>query len=208
VTVTMALPSSALADAHAGAFNAEVYAARMPKEIGGFTLTRTWYEQESGIPVVEAGAYATPGSDEAVLGVWIAPIAHNHDPAACWLSRGLEPDILTIKAYRMAGGETLNLSTGFYSDGITDSIVLNAICTAQSCSQFQSASPGHRFGIVYLNEQLGSLAGSAQHPVSIMVRIDHAHANDSKAATQQLLSAEAQRFLAGFDPKSLSRAFQ
>jgi hypothetical protein len=40
------------------------------------------------------------------------------------------------------------------------------------------------------------------------VRIDRLHGNDSKAATQQLLSDEAQKFLAGFDPTSLSRAFQ
>jgi exosortase J len=208
VMATLALPSSALTYARAGTFDPESYAARMPKQIGSFALGRTWYEQQSGTPVVEAGAYSIPGSDEITLGVWIARLSHIHDPAACWLARGLEPDSLTVKPYRLASGETLNLSTGFYSDGITDSIVLNATCTPQSCSQFQDASPGRRFGILYLEEQFGTLAASAQHPVSIMVRIDRLHGNDSKAAAHQLLSDEAQNFLAAFDPTSLSRAFQ
>jgi exosortase J len=207
VMATLALPSSALTYARAGTFNPESYAARMPQQIGSFALARTWYEQQSGTPVVEAGAYSTPWSDEITLGVWIA-VSHIHDPADCWLARGLEPDSLTVKPYRLASGETLNLSTGYYSDGITDSIVVNATCTPQSCSQFQNASPGQRLGIVYLEKQFGTLAASAQHPVPIMVRIDRLHGNDSKAATQQLLSDEAQKFLAGFDPTSLSRAFQ
>jgi exosortase J len=205
---TLALPSSALTYARAGTFNAESYAARMPKQIGSFALARTWYEQQSGTPVVEAGSYSTPGSDEITLGVWIAQLSHLHDPASCWLARGLEPDLLTVKPYRIGGGKTLNLSTGYYSDGITDSIVVNATCSPQSCSQFQNASAGHRFGIVFLEEQFGSLAGSAQHPVSIMVRIDRLHGNASKAATQQLLSDEAQKFVAGLDPTGMSRAFQ
>ena len=205
---TLALPSSALTYARAGTFNPESYAARMPKQIGSFALARTWYEQQSGTPVVEAGAYSTPGSDEITLGVWIAQLSHIHDPASCWLARGLEPEQLTVRPYRLESGETLNLSTGYYSDGITDSIVVNANCTPQACSQFQNATPGHRFGIAYLEDQFGTLAASAQHPVSIMVRIDRLHGNDSKAATHQALTDEAQEFLAGFDPTSLSRAFQ
>jgi exosortase J len=208
VLAALAMPSSALTYARAAAFNPEAYAARMPKEIGSFALTRTWYEQGGGTPVVEAGAYSMPGSDEIIVGVWIAALSHIHDPASCWLARGLEPDMVTVKPYRLAGGETLNLTTGYYSDGITDSIVLNATCTPQSCAQFQDASPGHRIGIVYLEEHFGTLAATGQHPVSIMVRIDRLHGNESKTVTHELLSNEAERFLAGFDPTSLSHAFQ
>jgi exosortase J len=204
----LALPTSALTFARAGGFNPESYAARMPSSIGNFAQERTWYEQQSGSPVVEASAYSMPGSDEVILGVWISPLMHIHDPASCWLARGLEPEKLTILPYRVADGETLNLSTGFYSDGVTDSIVLNATCTAQSCSQFQNGSPGHRFGILYLGGRFDTLAGSGHHPVSIMVRIDRLHSEGSRAETQQSLTDEAQRFLAGFDPESLSRAFQ
>jgi hypothetical protein len=180
----------------------------MPKQVGDFMLTRTWYEQQSGTPVVQAGAYSAPGSDEITLAVWIAPLLHFHDADYCWLARGLEPDVLTVQPFRVAGGESLKLNTGYYSDGITDSIVLNAACTPQSCLQFQGASSGRRFGVAFLEQRIGAIAGSDEHAVSVMVRIDRPHAGDSKAATHDLLSAEAQRFLAGIDPRVLSRTFQ
>jgi len=204
----LALPSSAIRSARASAPSFESFAARMPNQIGAFRLTRSWYEQESGTPVVEAGAYSAPGSDEIIVGVWIAALTHFHDAGSCWLARGLEPDLLAVRPFRVAGGGTLNLSTGFYSDGVTDSIVINAACTPERCSQFEGASSTRRFGIVYLEQQMDKLTGSDQHPVSIMVRIDRLHSSGPKSATQDLLSDEAQRFLTGFDPTGLSRAFQ
>jgi len=46
-----------------------------------------------------------------------------------------------------------------------------------------------------------------------MIRIDRLesdrlHSDEQKTAAQSALTAEAQKFFAGFDPLSLSRAFQ
>ena len=40
------------------------------------------------------------------------------------------------------------------------------------------------------------------------LQIDQPHSSASKAATQSALTAEAQKFLSGLDPMSLSQAFQ
>ena len=117
---------------------------------------------------------------------------------------------------------SLDLSTGFYNDGVTDSIVVSVACTPGSCSQSQQvASKGH-FSFFVLKPQVSELAGGAAHPVPIMIRIDRPqpdrpqsdapqsdqpHSSDP-AATQTALTAEAQRFLSGLDPMSLSQAFQ
>jgi exosortase J len=206
--IALSLPSSALKYRQAAKATPTSFAALMPKQIGGFTLTRTWYEQTGGITVEENGAYSAPGSDEIILGVWVMPFYYAHNANDCWLARGLQPDILTTRQFLTAGGESRTLNTGFYSDGITESIVVNAVCTPGSCLQFQPAGSSKRMGFLFLEPQVGELAGSGQHPVSIMIRIDKLHSSTQKSVNYDLLAAEARTFLAGLDPTSLSKAFQ
>ncbi len=204
----LAIPSSALMERLKAVPSPESLSARMPKQIGGFALNRTWYEQDAGAIVVEDGAYSQPGSDEIILGVWVAPLRYLHDARHCWLARGLEPDVFTSRSFVTAGGASVPTGTGFYSDGVTESIVVNAICSPGSCSQFQNLTSSGRIGFLFLKPQTGDLTGSGSHPVSIMLRINRLHSNTPKADTYSQLSDEAQSFLAGLDLKGLSRAFQ
>lgn len=202
----LSLPSSALRYKNRTR-RPETLAGLMPKQIGAFILTRTWYEQQSGTIVEENGAYSAPGSHEVILGVWVAPMFYFHDPRICWLARGLQPDVLTTRSFAIARGDSIALSTGFYSDGITDSIVVNAACTPATCPQFQGAS-SKGIGFLFLQPQSIALAASGAHPVSIMVRIDRLESDAPKSVNYGHLSAEAERFISGLDPMSLSRAFQ
>lgn len=190
------------------AFTPASLAARMPKQVGEFTLTRTWYEQQSGAIVMEAGAYAAPGSDEIILGVSVAPNFNLHNANECWLARGLDPDLLESRKYQTGNGDSVALDTGFYNDGITDSVVVNAFCGPLSCSQFLRTTSSGGIGFFVLGPKLRELAGSKSRVVSIMVRIDKLHSTTQKAANYDLLSAEAQRFIAGLDLLSLSRDYQ
>jgi exosortase J len=204
----LALPSSALRSRQRAQATTASLASRMPKQIGGFTLTRTWYEQIAGEPVVQSGAYSAPGSEEIILAVWVAPTAYFHDPNVCWLARGLQPDLLTTVPFVTAQGASLNLSTGFYNDGVTDSIVVSVACTPGSCSQWQQAAPNGRFRFIFLRPRMNELAGSRTHPIPIMIRIDRLHSDAPKDVTHSLLTAEAEKFLSGLDPMSLSQAYQ
>lgn len=204
----LALPSSALRSPLTASASPASLADRMPKQVGEFTLTRAWYEQSAGKTLVEAGSYSTPGSDEIILAVWIAPDVYFHDANSCWLARGLEPDRLTTLPFVTAQGKSDDLSTGFYSDGVTDSIVVSVVCTPGSCSQSQQLARNRPFSFIFLKPQITELTTSAAHPVPIMIRIDKLHSDASRTVTQSALIAEAQRFLSGFDPMSLSRAFQ
>ena len=216
VLAVLALPSSALRSRHrapASTLPSAASLARFPKQIGSFALTRTWYEQSGGQTLVESGAYSAPGSDEIILAVWVAPFVYYHDANSCWLARGLQPERVTSLPYVTAQGSSLDLSTGFYNDGVTDSVVVSVACTPGSCSQSQQvASKGH-FSFFVLKPQVSEFAGGATHPVPIMIRIDRPksdqpRSSDSPVATQAALTAEAQKFLSGLDPMSLSQAFQ
>jgi exosortase J len=208
VLLVVCLPTFALTDARNSSATPASLAARMPKQIGEFVLTRTWYEQQNGTTLVESGSYSAPGSDEITLGVWVAPLFKIHDATTCWLTRGLHPEILISRQFVTAHRNSVPLKTEFYSDGITDTEVLNAFCTPASCSQFQPLASSGQIGILLLRPQLSEIAERGTHPVSIMIRIDKLHQNLPKAATYDLLSAEAQRFVSGLDLNSLSSAFQ
>ena len=218
ILAALALPSSALRSRQSVSASTLPSTDGFPRQIGSFALTRTWYEQSGGQTLVESGAYSAPGSDEIILAVWVAPFVYYHDANSCWLARGLKPERIASLPFVTAQGSSLDLSTGFYNDGVTDSIVVSVACTPGSCSQSQQvASKGH-FGFFVLKPQVSELAGGAAHPVPIMIRIDRPqpdqpesdrfHSNDSAAAVQAALTAEAQKFLSGLDPMSLSRAFQ
>ena len=209
--VALALPSSALRspqNAPASTPSSAASLARFPKQIGGFALTRAWYEQSGGQTLVESGAYSAPGSDEIILAVWVAPFVYYHDANSCWLARGLQPERVTSLPFVTAQGSPLDLSTGFYNDGVNNSIVVSVACTPGSCSQSQQvASKGH-FSFFFLKPQVSTLAGGVAHPVPIMIRIDRPQTGASTDTTQNALTTEAQKFLSGLDPMSLSRAFQ
>ncbi len=204
----LSMPSSALRYIHKPAPTPESLAARMPKQVGGFALARAWYEQQGGTIVMENGTYLTPGSDEVILGVWIAPRLYVHDTEQCWLARGLKPVSLMKSEFVTSNRQLEPFNTGYYDDGVTDSIVISSICTPSSCTPFQQIEPGKTFGFKFLMPQKSELIPFGARPVSIMLRIDRLHSNVPKTVTYSRLSDEAQSFLAGLDMKGLSRAFQ
>ncbi len=71
----------------------------------------------------------------------------------------------------------------------------------------QVATKGH-FSFFVLKPKVSELASGAAHPVPIMIRIDRPKSDTAPAVAQSALTAEAQEFLTGLDPKSMSQAFQ
>lgn len=208
LAAALEIPSSVLTYRLKAVPSQEALAARMPVRIGSFGLKRTWYEQQDGTIVVEAGAYSRPGSDEIILGVWVGPLIYLHDAQQCPLARGLRPDILGTRRFMTADETSVSLSTGFYDDGVNHTVVVNAACSPASCTQLENVTSSGRIGLLFLKPPDGEFTGSGTHPVSIMLRIDRAHSNTPKEATYNQLSEEAQSFLSGLDMKGLSRAFQ
>jgi len=203
--VVLSVPSSSAAIISHVAVTPELLAGKLPRQIGNYVLTRTWYEQENGVIMEEDGAYSAPGSDEVLLGVWVAKFYH--DPKLCWLARGLDPERDTTNSFASAQGKTLNLDSMYYSDGVTESIVVNGACTPGSCLESQASTANHPFGFVFVRPELSGL-GASERVIPFMIRIDKLHSNVTKNENYDLLSTDAAKFLSGFDPLSLSRDFQ
>lgn len=208
LAAALSVSASSFRTIHHGAVTPALLAARMPKQVGEFKLTRTWYEQKDGSILLEAGAYSAPGSDEITLAVSVAPTFDLHDANICWQARGLKPELLARPQFTTGNREQVALETAFYSDGITDSIIVNAICTPSSCAQFQRAASGSKVGLLFLRPKLQILSKPEDHAVSMVVRVDKLQSNIPKTVDYNLLSAEAQRFIAGLDLLNLSKNFQ
>jgi exosortase J len=206
--VVVSLPSSAMKFNRRTTLTPESLASRMPTQVGDFVLIRTWYEQQGGTIVAEDGAYSAPGSGEIILSVWVAPLVHYHDANDCWLARGLQPELLSTRSFVAQGNGPFAFKTGFYSDGITDSLVVTSACTPGSCAEFAHIASNDLIGLLFLKPQMAGFSGSGEHPVSTLIRIDKLHSNEPKTVTHDLLLAEAQEFIEGLNPTSLSRAFQ
>jgi len=139
------------------------------------------------------------GGDHARRLGWRRSPQREYKLAGAWTAAGISDHQNVPTAER----KSVAFSEGFYSDGITDSIVVNALCSPVFCSQSPDAV--RRNGFKFLSLRPANAYG---HPVSIMVRIDRPYSNAPKAVTFDLLTAEAQRFLTNLDMTGLSGEFQ
>jgi exosortase J len=203
VLITLSLPGSVFREHHRNAELPISYTDRMPSKIGDYLLTRTWYEQIAGETMVQAGAYSLPGSDEITLAVWVGPGDGIHDANDCVLGHGLRPATLTMQSIATAQGKPVNFRTGFYSDGVADSIVANAVCVRGSCAHPTFTALGSS-----LEFQPMGYPQKETHPVSFTIRIERPSSAVSQANTYSDLTSELQRFLAGLDSSRLSHAFE
>jgi exosortase J len=180
----------------------------MPKQIGDFKLSRTWYEQSGGIPVMEDAAYSAPGSGEVMMGVWVAPMTFLHNSQDCRLMRGLDAQERSVKVFTTAHDRAVPFDSGFYYDGVIDSIFATALCSPSSCIQYPNSPDKHFIGMQFTRMATMKAVIGKEHPVSFTVRIDIPHTETPKSVMYQGLTAELQRFVAGLDLAQLSRTFQ
>jgi exosortase J len=203
VLIALSLPGSVFREHRRNAELTISYADRMPGKIGDYTLTRTWYEQMAGATVVQAGAYSLPGSDEITLAIWVGPGDGIHDGNDCVLVRGMRPATLTTQSLVTALGKPVDFRTGFYSDGVTDSIVANAICVQGTCAHPTYSALGSS-----LEFQRMGYPQKETHPVSFTIRIEKPSSAAPQANTYSDLTSELQRFLTGLDSSRLTHAFE
>jgi hypothetical protein len=172
----------------------------MPSELGRYELRRTWQEVLGRI-VEEDGAYDDGSSaNEVTLGIWVSPTLHSiHDS---WMSRGENPLMRADRSFVTAHGRTVIFDTAFYSDGITDSLAGNVLCSPEECVASLTPWLDLTFSARGPNLQPGSRF------VSMFFLIQQPHADASSQAVILQLEARARSFLVGADPAMLSDRFQ
>ncbi|HKF47810.1 MAG TPA: exosortase J [Terracidiphilus sp.] len=180
----------------------------VPKQVGDFILSRTWYEQVAGIPVMETAAYSAPGSSEITLGIWVGHDPYPHNSQNCWMARGLSAGERALIALPTAYGQNVPFDISFYNDGATQTVVATALCSPRSCRQYPIRDDNKLVVLLLTRPNTATVPGEGGHPVAIIVRIDTPVKNASESAAYQDMSAELRRFVSGLDLSQLSKAFQ
>jgi len=205
---TLALPGARPRHLQRNAIPTATLLSRLPARVGPYDLTRSWYEQMDGNVAVIAGAYSAPGSDEVTLGVWVAPASSVHNIHDCYLGRGQDPISESVQQFPTASEGKASFEIGYYNDGITDSLVASAFCSASSCSEIRQKPAGNTLGLSMLRPRLKDLTQSDGGTVSFMIRVEEPHTSDSQKVVDQRLTNETTRFLSGLKINALSQAFQ
>jgi hypothetical protein len=173
----------------------------MPKQVGDYQLNRAWQQRVGNTAAVESAVYVAAGMNEIILGVWLLPTHHSiHDS---WSIRGEDPEMRASRDFLTAQGRIVSFDTAYYSDGITDTLAGNALCTPLTCALVHNENGMH---LNFLSSLDSSVPGRREVP--IYFRIEVPHGEKPKDAIYKALTAEAQRFLEGVDLPEVSRKFQ
>jgi len=176
--------------------------ARLPTQLGSYTLARAWQEAFGSPIAMEIGAYRNSSPGEAILGVWF--LSREHNPHDSWVSRGEDPQLRGSRIFLTAQQQPTQFDTAFYSDGVRDSIAGNAYCTPEGCVPSQRP-PAFK---IQFDLNPPDFDSPGRRAVSVFFRIDQPHSSADPKTIDQQLTASAQRFLASVDPVDLSSKFQ
>jgi exosortase J len=175
---------------------------RMPKQLGGYRLVRTWQEQSGGVTSIEDAAYRTDVSNEINLGIWLRPSEHRVQ--ASWAAQDKSPKMIATSTFVTAQGKPVSFDINFYSDGVTDSLTGDVDCTPSSCRTSPEYEDGVHFGLMKTIDF--STRGVRAVPIFFVVQAPHMDAPDT--AIQSGMLAECQAFLYNVDLNEISTRFQ
>jgi len=175
---------------------------RLPKQLGEYRLIRAWQEQLGGLISIEDAAYRTDVSNEINLGIWLQP--SEHSVRASWLVRGKSPEMRAARSFVTANGKLVSFDTAFYSDGVTDSLTGDVLCSPSSCRTSQVYEDGVHVGLIKPIDS--SMLGTRSVSIFFVIQAPHIDAPD--AAIQKDMLNECQTFLDKVDLNEISKRFQ
>jgi hypothetical protein len=185
-----------------GDLTAEELDARIPAQLGEFTVVRKWQSQVDGVTVMESAAYSKPNSNEITLGIWLRE--SGHDVHESLMTHGVSPEMRSDISMATAGGKPILFDAAFYSDGATDQLAGNTYCTPSYCLP----TVGHKSGlrIEFKKEEDFTTRGVRMVPIFFLIEQPSTVASHDEAYKQML--AVSREFLSGVDLTELSRRYQ
>ncbi|HEX7157912.1 MAG TPA: exosortase J [Edaphobacter sp.] len=176
-----------------------------PKQIGGYTLVRTWNENlNRGVLLYHWAEYAPASGAHIAIG--ISPALGSHDTLICHSARGEDPlwrDQLTLT---MAQNKSVSFSVSFYNEA-TQFLEASTICNGATCGEY--TDDRRRFGFVYSKPDAHAFISSdSQRPIPILLRAETVDTSmPSDLARKQLLE-DVKAFLASADFNTLTQPYR
>lgn len=167
----------------------------LPRQVGEFTLQRTWDETQFGVLVYTWGDYAEPAEDgvpgaHVMLGVSPQTV---HDAEVCHLARGEDPTWHGQMVAPSAGGE-VELTVAAYNDGATQELEASTVCDHGACRQYSGAT--RHVTLIYARPHRSlPLEADGTRPIPVMLKVESLDTMTPVGVMEPRLAATLARFL-------------
>jgi exosortase J len=179
-------------------------AQRFPQHVGNYTLVRTWKEAQLAGPVIYVWGQYAPAGGGAPIAVGVSPTLGLHDPLMCHFIRGENPLWQGQLTLPMAGGDAVDLSSGFYNDGVTQLLEASTQCGGSSCGEF--ATDRTHFGFIYTRLRGSSLlSADPEQVIPVLLKVETLDLTLPADTARQQLTMELRDFLGSVRLDELTR---
>jgi exosortase J len=166
-----------------------------PKQIGQYTLRRSWNEYLVTGPLIFYWADYAPADGGPVVSVGISPVLGAHDTLLCHSARG-EDWLWHGDLQMQTATAPTTFSGSFFNDGATQYMEATTLCTGPTCGQFSTGRK--KFGLIYSRPDTHTLlTQSPSRPIPVLLRTETLDTEMASDRARAELTASLQRFLAG-----------
>jgi exosortase J len=170
---------------------------QFPKQIGRYSLVRTWNENlTQGVLLYHWAEYAPSGGGTHIA-IGISPVLGSHETLVCHSARGEDPlwrDQLTLTTDQ---NKNVSFNVAFY-DEATQYLEASTICSGASCGEY--TNDRRHFGFVYSKPDPRALISSdPQRPIPILLRAEIVDTSMPSDLARKHLLDDMKAFLASAD---------
>ena len=180
---------------------------QFPKQLGNYTLSRTWNENLITGQLIFHWAEYTPADGGTHIQLGISPVLGSHDTLICHSARGEDP--LWHGAFNVStvGDPNTSFSGAFFNDGATQFYEATTICNGASCGEY--ASDRKNFGFVYSRPDPQSLfSQDPQRPIPILLRAETIDTTLPADVARQQMATALHSFLTSVNLDSLTQPYR
>ena len=179
---------------------------QFPKQIGAYTLIRSWNENLITGPLIFHWAEYAPANGGTHISIGISPVLGSHDTLICHSARGEDPlwhDQMTLPT----ATESINFSGSFYNDGATQYLEATTLCNGAVCGEYSSPTP--HFGFVYSKpDPQAVFSQDPVRPIPILVRAETIETTILPDVAREQMSAAIRSFVTSVNLNSLTQPYR
>jgi exosortase J len=189
-----------------GTFADQNALGQFPKQIGGYTLVRSWNENLITGPLIFHWAEYAPANGGTHISIGISPVLGSHDTLICHSARGEDPlwhDQMTLPT----ATQSINFSGSFYNDGATQYLEATTLCNGTVCGEYSSPTP--HFGFVYSKpDPQAVFSQDPVRPIPILIRAETIETTILPDVAREQMIAAIRSFVASVNLNSLTEPYR
>ena len=180
---------------------------QFPKQIGNYTLVRSWNENLITGPLIFHWAEYAPADGGTHISLGVSPVLGSHDTLICHSARGEDPLWHDEMSLSTAGDKKISFSGSFYNDGATQFLEATTLCNGIVCGEY--SSPNTHFGFVYSKpDPQAVFSQDPIRPIPILLRAETVETTILPDVARQQMTAAIRVFLASTNLNDLTLPYR